>query len=278
MPVKAIALLMVSSGLLTAEQSPVSLSDAAKARTLEKEAALGRQLAKDFRQQYGQLNTPVIQRYLQDLTQRISVHVPDAEFPFNVSAIHGDPCSATHEPVALPGGYVFVPAALFLTAEKEAEMAGLLAQAMERIVLHAGVYHVPRGGAAQLASIPLTFFGGGCTAAQRVPVAERRSTGELVLAADRGAVQIMARAGFNPVALVHYIERVQSEDADIAYTALPTRTERIAAMQMAIKNLPKLKYSAQDHAFNSIQKEVRRLSDNAIASRTIPTLKRGGNQ
>ncbi|MGI8991928.1 MAG: hypothetical protein ACR2I2_20410 [Bryobacteraceae bacterium] len=75
----------------------------------EKEAALGKQLAAEFRQRTIAIGGRIVQNYLDRLGKRLSPHLPDAKFPYVFSAVADDLCPSTHEPVALPGGYIFVP-------------------------------------------------------------------------------------------------------------------------------------------------------------------------
>jgi hypothetical protein len=97
--------------------------------SLEKEAALGKQLAAEFLQHTKPIESPAIQEYLNRLGQLLAAQMPDAVFPYMFRGIASDPCGSTHEPIALPGGYVFVSAALFLAVQDEAELAGMLAHA-----------------------------------------------------------------------------------------------------------------------------------------------------
>jgi predicted Zn-dependent protease len=71
--------------------------------------------------------------------------------------------STIHEPATLPGGYVFVPAGLFLAAQDEAEFAGMLAHAMGHIALRHGTRQATRGVLIKQRSIPLIFMGGWTT-------------------------------------------------------------------------------------------------------------------
>src|SRR6185295_11797215 len=100
---------------------------------LEKEAALGKQLAAELRERMSPIDVPVVQNFLDQLGKSIAALMPDAKLPFTFTPIAEDPCLTTHEPVAMPGGYIFVPAALFLAARDEAEFAGMLVHAMEHV-------------------------------------------------------------------------------------------------------------------------------------------------
>lgn len=128
-----------------------SLSLAAQEPSLDKEVALGRVMAADLRKHATPLDNPAVQTYLDGLGQRLAAQMLDARSPFTFAAITGDYCSELGGPpgmpTAFPGGYLFVPAALFITAQDEAEFAGILAHSMEHKV------RVVHGG-----GIPLIFI------------------------------------------------------------------------------------------------------------------------
>ncbi len=94
------------------------------------------------------------------------------------------------------------------------------------------------------------------------------------LKADALAVQAMARAGFDPSALVRYIERVQPSTAYTVSTALPDSDQRVAKMRLAIEHLPQLNYDARDDEFTTIKREVRRLTEPRTTFAAPPTLRR----
>jgi len=164
---------------------------------LEKEAALGKQLAAEVRRSTTAMDNPLVQKYLDQLGKKLAAQIPEASFPFTFSAVVEDPCRTTHQPAALPGGYVFVPAALFLAAQDEAEFAGVLARAME----YTQQRPATRSTVAYGSSIPLVFIGGwsgACSDAFAIPGAWVASERRAESAADVLAVQAMARAGFDP--------------------------------------------------------------------------------
>jgi len=97
-PVGLLLLAVVS----LAAQAPISYG-------VEKGAALGKQLAEEFLRHATRIDNPVVQNYLDRLGQRLAAQMPEASFPFTFRAVVDDRCSTTHEPTALPGGYVFVP-------------------------------------------------------------------------------------------------------------------------------------------------------------------------
>jgi predicted Zn-dependent protease len=174
---------------------------------------------------------------------------------------------------AYPGGYVFVPAALFLGAQDEAEFAGMLAQAM-----HFGALQVTRGQAAQPARIPLIIImGRGCSEGQMIPMVRGqtnpRAAHGMVLEADALAVQTMARAGFDPAALVRYIEGVQPSNTAYA-VYLPCRTATSASPRCGRpSNVCLNRTTPRTMRSSRLQQEVRRLTERPTAA-APPTLKR----
>src|SRR5579863_8234220 len=86
--------------------------------SLEKEIALGKQLAQQVEQQSKVINEPVISEYVNRVGQNL-VRNSDAKVPFTIKVIE-DP---TVNAFALPGGFFFVDSGLILKADSEAKLA-----------------------------------------------------------------------------------------------------------------------------------------------------------
>src|SRR5436853_5377625 len=71
--------------------------------SLEKEIALGKQLAQEVQRQAKLVDDPLISEYVNRLGQNLARN-SDAKVPFSFQVIEGDAPNA----FALPGGYVFV--------------------------------------------------------------------------------------------------------------------------------------------------------------------------
>ena len=131
---------------------------------------------------------------------------------------------------------------LLLTAEDEAEFAGVLAQAIAR---------GPRRMKSDSGTIPIYFASGlsleGLEALMPVDALTRWRGIEFQ--ADASAAAAMSRAGFDPAALLRYLERVQPPDRP--RSPFPPRAARIAALQEAIRNLPPAAYKESDELYRS---------------------------
>jgi predicted Zn-dependent protease len=208
-----------------------------------KEDALGKRLAEDLSRQTTKLDNPEVQAYVERVGRQLAASLPDTSWTFNFTVVSNDLGGATHEPIAFPGGYIFVPAGLILGAHDEAEFAGMLGHAMIHVAARHGTRQATRGEIANLATIPLIQAGGGQVGnAQEllIPVGLLRFQRANELEADRVAVPTMAAAGYDPAALLRYISRVQPEttgQVKVLFSPMPTRDERIAAIQKAIGKL-----------------------------------------
>jgi hypothetical protein len=235
----------------------------------EKEAALGAALAKEIGQRTTPIESSAVRDYIASLGRQLASQLPDTGLTWTFIPVFGYLTDRTHEPTALPGGFIFVAASLMQEARNEAEFAGMLAQAMAHVSERHGTRMATSAENANASTIPLLFMGAWPGVGDRdhllVPFGflDLRLTFEI--AADRLAVRMMEGAGYDPSALLRYIDRAQ-----------PSRDERIAALEQAIQALPPATYSSPNEEFQRIQEEVRRLmpvqTDEPTRDRRPPSL------
>src|SRR5258706_2679263 len=90
--------------------------------SLEKEIALGKQLAQDVERSSKLVDDPVVTEYVNRVGQNL-VRNSDARVPFTIKVIDSDEVNA----FALPGGFFYVNSGLILRAQEESELAGVTA-------------------------------------------------------------------------------------------------------------------------------------------------------
>jgi predicted Zn-dependent protease len=231
-----------------------------------KEMALGRSLAAEVRRSTTPVESQAIQDYVAQLGARVTAQLPDRGIPYTFSVVQMM-SGSMHAPHVLPGGYIFVPLDLFAAANDEAEFAGMLTQAAARgsllLVKGEGQPSVFFGTLSSVPIIPMSTF-------PRLKAAE--------LQADAAAAPAMARAGFDPTALLRYIDRMQEDPKGTTgrtISTLPPREERIAALSAILRDLPQVATVSSD-AFFAIQEQARALlaRDTPPALQRRPTLKR----
>jgi predicted Zn-dependent protease len=248
--------------------------------SLEKEAALGRQLAAEAARHTKPLDSAVARDYANEVGQRLAAKVSGPAFTYTFAVIADGADNTTHEPLALPGGYIFVGASLFLAAQDEAEFAGMLAHSIAHIAARHASRQATLGQLTNMSTVPLIYMGGGAGQAidnnrmVSIPMGLLRFRRENELEADRLAAETMAGAGFDPAALARYIGRVQPEEGarPWVFSPLPTRRQRIGSLDDAVRALPARAYAAGD-TFQAVKEEVRRLMP-VPDSTPPPTLRR----
>src|SRR5450759_2332099 len=234
--------------------------------TLEKEKALGAQQAGDYRRQTQLFDAPSVNAYLDELGQRLAAQSPATGFTYTFELADDDQ-TWIHEAAAFPGGPVFVPASLILSAADEDELAAMLAHSIAHIATRQQTREITRGQIANMSTIPLINMGSGSGYAIRqgavlaMPLAFLAFQRKNELESDQLAVRILSSAGYDPQALAHYIERVQPADTPLRnpMAPYPDKDQRLAALQAAIRQLPPATWSAHP-GLDAIQREVTRLT------------------
>jgi predicted Zn-dependent protease len=237
--------------------------------SVEKEKALGAQVAAEYRRQVRVIDSPSVNAYLDELGQRLAAHAPATGFAYTFELVDDDQ-TWIHEAAAFPGGPVLVPASLILAAANEDELAAMLAHAIAHIATRPVTRQMTRG--------PLIFMGGWAGYAIRppysaLPVAFRASQLKSELESDRVAVSMLSAAGYDPQALARYIERVQPDGPPLRNAAAPypDKDQRLSALQEAIRQLPPANYSAHS-GLDAIHQDVTNLT--VLPTKTPPRLAR----
>lgn len=229
------------------------------------ELELGRDLARDVEREAQMIDDPVVSEYVNRIGQNL-VNNSDAQFSVTIKVIR----SADVNAFALPGGFVYVNSALIRTAATEAELAGALAHE----IAHVAARHYTREESLRdifsLASIPLIFVGGlPAFAIQRGleiagPLASRKFSRAAEGQADLLGVQYLYSAGYDPLALIDFLERVSLNEKSNpgVFTAMlsvhPAIPSRIRALQKEIDRdlRPREQYLFQTSEFVKIQERL----------------------
>ena len=184
-----------------------------KGGSLDKEVALGSQLAAQIAQQAQFVEDPVITEYVNRVGQNIVLH-SDAKVAFTIRVIDSDDVNA----FALPGGFFFVNKGVLLAADNEAELAGVMAHEIAHVAARHGMENARKGQLLNLATIPLIFLGGGIgyavqSAAQiLVPMSFLKFSRNAENEADMLGAQYMWAAGYDPQAMVDFFKKLESKE------------------------------------------------------------------
>ncbi len=257
--------------------------------SLEKEIALGKQLAQEVERQAKVVDDPIIAEYVNRLGQNL-VRNSDAKVPFTIKVLDSEEVNA----FALPGGFFFVNTGLILKAETEAELAGVMGHEIAHVAARHGTRNATRGELAQIGMIAMSIAipygwtgyairqGAGLAIPMGFLTFSRANERE----ADHLGLQYMYKAGYDPIAFVDFFEKIETlekkKPGTIAkvFSTHPMTDDRIKAAQDEIQKdlAPKDEYVVNTSEFNDVKARIamlhgrRKVDTNSDPSR--PTLRR----
>ncbi len=266
--------------------------------SLEKEVAMGNQIASEFEQTARLVDDPVVSEYVDRIGQNIVKH-SDAKVPFHIKVVDTDEVNA----FAFPGGYFYVNKGLILAADNEAELAGVMAHEISHVAARHATQRMSKGQYLQLFSLPALFVGGywaqmgiqnalGLGLNLELMGITRESERE----ADQLGIQYLWNTGYDPNAFVSFFEKMQEQEKSKPgklaswFRTHPSTDDRIMASLDEERYLPeKENYMVDTSEFDRVKSRLQSI-DNAEKSEEAtsgaqeqkrPTLKRrteGGGQ
>ncbi|HZU27584.1 MAG TPA: M48 family metallopeptidase [Bryobacteraceae bacterium] len=233
--------------------------------SLEKEIAMGKQLAQQVERQAKIVDDPVIAEYVNRVGQNL-VRNSDAKVPFTIKVIDSDEVNA----FALPGGFFFVYTGLIMKADNEAELAGVMGHEIGHVAARHGTRQATRGQIAQLGTLPLIFMGGWAgygiyqAASVLVPITFLKFSRGYEREADLLGLEYMYKAGYDPEAFVDFFEKLETLEKKKpgtlakAFETHPPTDDRIKAAQLHIQEYLKARpeYVVDTSEFEEVKARI----------------------
>src|SRR5204863_8428238 len=238
--------------------------------SLEREIALGKQLAQEVERSSKLIDDPVITEYVNRVGQNL-VRNSDAKVPFTIKVIDSDEVNA----FALPGGFFYVNSGLILRANEESELAGVMAHEIAHVAARHGTKQATKGDIVQLASIPAMIFipygWAGYAAYQGanflIPMTFLKFSRDAEREADFLGLQYMYKAGYDPNSYVTFSERIQADEKrrpgtiGKAFSTHPPTQDRIENTQKEIARIlpARQEYIVTSSEFDSVKSRLRNI-------------------
>ena len=211
--------------------------------SLEKEIAIGKQLAQDVERTDKLVEDTVVVEFVNRVGQNL-VRNSDARVPFTIKVIDSGEINA----FALPGGFFYVNSGLVLRADEESELAGVMAHEIAHVTARHGTKNATKGELTQLAMIPLILLGPGGWAGYGIyqglnfalPLTFLKFSREAEREADYLGLQYMYKAGYDPNSYVSFFEKIQADERrkpgsiPKVFSSHPPTPERIQNTQREI--------------------------------------------
>src|SRR5438128_1559495 len=256
--------------------------------SLEKEIAIGKQLAQEVERSAKLVDDPVVVEFVNRVGQNL-VRNSDAKVPFTIKVIDSDEINA----FALPGGFFYVNSGLVLRADEESELAGVMAHEIAHVTARHVTKNATKGELTQLAMIPLILLGPGGWAGYGIyqglnffiPLGYLKFSRDAEREADFLGLPYKYKAGYDPNAYVTFFEKVQAEERrrpgtiPKVFSTHPPTPERIENTQKEIARIlpAKQEYLVTTSEFDTVKARLRnimfsrKVTDNAAGKPTLRT-------
>src|SRR5712692_8193313 len=213
----------------------------------QQDIQLGLAAASEVRKQYQVVPNQELQDYIRRIGERLAAQKEPREsgFQFTYTLVNDKSVNA----FALPGGPTFVHTGLILAADNEAQVAGVLAHEISHVILRHGTNQASK---ANLMQIPALLAGAVTGSDLLAQLTNLGAVGFLLKfsrtaesEADALGTRIMNEAGYNPIEMAHFFEKLQAEGGSRAPQFLsdhPNPGNRVSAVETEIRALPQHQY------------------------------------
>ncbi|HEU0173312.1 MAG TPA: M48 family metallopeptidase [Blastocatellia bacterium] len=232
--------------------------------SLDKEVALGRQLAAEVDRESKFVTDPIVTEYVNRVGQNIVLH-SDVKAPVEIKVIDSNEVNA----FALPGGHLYINRGVLETADNEAELAGVIAHETGHVAARHGVEQASKANLINYGSIPLIFLGGiggfaiRQAAGLAVPLTFLKFSRGAEEEADRLGAQYMWAAGYDPHAMVTFFEKLEAKEKKKpgtiakAFSTHPMTSDRIKEVGNLVARFPdKQEYEISSSDFSSVKSRL----------------------
>jgi beta-barrel assembly-enhancing protease len=235
----------------------------------QQDIELGKQAAAQVRERYPQAQNHDLQAYIKTVGERLAKTPTAARsgFPFSFTLLNYKEVNA----FALPGGPAFVFTGLITASDSEEELAGVLAHEISHVVLRHGTSRMSK---ANLIEKPAEVIG---VINLLTPLGRLVNVGLGVALngiflknsrqdeseADALGAHIMSEAGYDPVALARFFEKLEARGGPGVPEFLsdhPSPGNRVAAVEAEVRTLPAKSYGKTNESdFQRVKVAIQKL-------------------
>ena len=249
--------------------------------SLEREIALGKQLAQEVERSAKLVDDPIVVDYVNKVGQNL-VRNSDARVPFTIKVIDSDQINA----FALPGGFFYVYSGLILHADEESELAGVMGHEIAHVAARHGTRNATKMELTQLAMIPAMIFIPYTWAGYAmyegmqfaIPLSYLKFSRDAERQADFLGLQYMYKAGYDPNSYITFFEKIQAEEKrrpgsiPKVFADHPPTTERIKNIQEEIARIlpSRPEYIVTTSEFDTVKARLRMIQNRSKLTNTDP--------
>lgn len=234
----------------------------------QQDIQLGQEAAAQVERQMSIVRDEQIQSYVENIGRKLA-SAPEADrYPYTFKVVNDPSINA----FALPGGPTFVQTGLLKAVENEAQLAGVMAHEISHVALRHGTNQASKANILQIpAMLAGAAVGNGGLLGQLAQVGVGLGLNGVLMKYSRDAerqadllgAQIMARAGYNPLEMARFFEKLAAQGGGSGpswFSSHPDPGNRMKVIQEEIQTLPQRDYTIGDTAdLRSIQARLKNL-------------------
>ncbi len=234
----------------------------------DQDIKLGKEAAAQVEQQMEVIKNPTLQAYIERIGSRLASQPQAGGFPYTFKVVNDPSINA----FALPGGPTFVNTGLIAAADNEDQLAGVMAHEISHVALRHGTNQATKANFIQLpAMLAGAVMGNSSLLGQLAGAGIGLGANSVLLKfsrsaesqADLNGAQIMANAGYNPIEMARFFEKLEAQGGHSGPQFLsdhPNPGNRMKAIQDEIRNMPQKDYTASANSnFKQVQAIVKGL-------------------
>lgn len=254
----------------------------------EQDIQLGREAAAQVQQQMQVVQNRELQNYISKVGQKLAQRPAAQGYPYTFTAINDPSINA----FALPGGPTFVHTGLIKAAENEGQLAGVMAHEIAHVALRHGTNQASKANLIQLPAMIAGGLAGNGILGQLAQVGIGLGANSVLLKYSRDAesqadalgARLMAEAGYNPLEMARFFEKLAAEGGQRGPAFLsdhPDPGNRMEAVQREIRTFPQSQYGYNTGQFDEAKRLVGglpapRQATNADRAAAMPSAPSGG--
>ena len=263
---------LLSFASLADAQGPTRLHPGFNLFSKDQDVQLGQESAAEVRKKMMVIKDPVLTAYVNKVGKRLAAsrEAQDSGFPFTFEVVADPSINA----FALPGGPTFINTGLLKAVDNEAQLAGVMGHEMSHVILRHGTNQASKAQLFELPAILSQQMGQGSMLGQLAAAGIQVGTGGVLLKFSRSAESqadlmgshLMAEAGYNPLELAHFFEKLNTPGSQGAPEFLsdhPNPGHREQAIEAEAARLPAQNYTYQTGDFRRIKQIASQIKEPA---------------
>lgn len=237
----------------------------------QQDVQLGREAAAQVRKQAVIVNNPFLQEYIQRVGKRLASQPEAGDYPYTFTVVLDKSINA----FALPGGPAFVNSGTLAAADNEAQLAGVMAHEISHVALRHGTSQASKANLLQIPAVLAgALIGNGSLMGQLAQLGIGLGLNSALLKYSRDAESqadalgshIMSEAGYNPIELARFFEKLQGAGSGSSALQFlsdhPNPGNREQSIEAEIRTLPRRNYGYETAQFQQARAEVAKLPAN----------------